>query len=231
MSKTSEQLLAAGKNCVASENSNCSVCELDGKLICKVDKKFANQFMFSNIMYRMFAITLLVLSGLLIGHWWMLGTYIGILLLTFLVLEPRLLCSHCPYYELDGKFLKCWALRGLPKLWKYRPEPMKTWEKIVMLFFGAFIDLFPYVGAIWGIVWFAYNVTENLPIGISLISMTVIFSVLVVLFGQVLLGNQCKKCPNFSCTMNKVPKEQIDQFLNKNKKMKDAWLEAGWKMD
>ena len=29
MSKTSDQLLAAGKNCVATENSNCSVCELD----------------------------------------------------------------------------------------------------------------------------------------------------------------------------------------------------------
>jgi len=29
--------------------------------------------------------------------------------------------------------------------------------------------------------------------------------------------------------MNKVQEEKINQFLDKNSKMKEAWLKAGWK--
>ena len=47
-------------------------------------------------------------------------------------------------------------------------------------------------------------------------------------FSRVLLGNKCKRCANFSCSMNKVPKELIDTFLKKNPKMKNAWVACGW---
>jgi len=217
------------KNCIADENLNCVECELNGKLICVVNNKFANRFLIGNITYRLLALIIFMLSGLLIGHWWMLILYAIILPLTFLVIEPRLLCSHCPFYEKEGKYLKCWALRGMPKLWKYKPGPATRTEKTVMLIFGAFIDVFPLVGSIWGIIHFALNTTNNLFVGISLIVITILFLIVAAYFSKILLGNACKKCANFSCSMNKVPDEIMKKFLEKNPKMKNAWIKAGWK--
>ncbi len=217
------------KNCIADENSNCVVCELNGKLICVVNKKFANRFLIGNITYRVLALTILIFSGLLIGHWWMLISYAIILPLTFLVIEPRLLCSHCPFYEKEGKCLKCWALRGMPKLWEYKPGPATRTEKTVMLIFGMFIDVFPLVGSIWGIIHFALNTINNLFAGIGLIVITILFLIVAAYFSKILLGNACKKCANFSCSMNKVLEEIVKKFLEKNPKMKDAWIKAGWK--
>ncbi len=219
------------KNCIADENSNCTECEIRGKLICFVEKKFANRFTLSNSVYRLLAIAILIFSGLMIGHWWMVISYVAVLLLTFLVLEPRLLCSHCPYYEKKGRFLKCWALRGMPKLWKYRPEPMNRTEKIIMLIFGSFIDLFPFVGAVWGLIFFGLNYNDYLFAGIPLVICTFLFMVVAGYFSRVLLGNACKKCANFSCSMNKVPKELIDKFLEQNPKMKEVWISCGWQID
>ena len=100
-----------------------------------------------------------------------------------------------------------------------------------MLFFGTYIDLFPFLGMIWGLVHFGLNVDGNLAKGISLVAISVIFVVIVGYFSKVLLGNNCKKCANFSCAMNKVPKEIIDTFLKKNPEMKEAWIKAGWEID
>ena len=63
----------------------------------------------------------------------MVGTYTGVLILTFFIIEPRLLCSHCPYYEKEGKVLKCWALRGMPKLWKYAAVTQWVFDSIFLL--------------------------------------------------------------------------------------------------
>ncbi|MCG3216272.1 MAG: hypothetical protein KAS63_06110 [Candidatus Heimdallarchaeota archaeon] len=218
------------KNCIADEDSSCIECELNGKLICFVDKKHANRFTLGNLIYRVLAIAIFTFSGLLIGHWWMLISYVSIMLLTFLIIEPRLLCSHCPFYEKEGKCLKCWALRGMPKLWKYRPGPISTTERIIMLIFGTYIDIFPFVGMIWGIVNFGLNLEGNLAVGISLIISSILFLVVVFYFSKTLLGNNCKKCANFSCAMNKVPKEIVDIFLEKNPQMKKAWIQAGWEI-
>ncbi|MHA1198550.1 MAG: hypothetical protein ACTSQF_04265 [Candidatus Heimdallarchaeaceae archaeon] len=222
-------------NCIADENSNCAECEIEGKLICFVNKKFANRFTIGNIVYRILAIAIFIFSGLLIDHWWMLISYSIVLVLTFTIIEPRLLCSHCPFYEKEGKCLKCWALRGMPKLWKYRPEPISQSEKILMLIFGSFIDLFPLVGATWGITVFGLNYTNPdsvfLFAGIAIIISTLLFMVVAGYFSKVLLGNACKRCANFSCSMNKVPKELIDKFLGKNPKMKESWIACGWQID
>ena len=215
------------KNCIAIENSNCEICELEGKLLCKVDKKFATRFLMSNISYRVIAIALLTISGFIIGHWWMVGSYIVMVLLTFLVLEPRLLCSHCPFYEKEGKVLKCWALQGMPKLWKYRPEPISKIEKYLMLIIGAFIDLFPLISVIWVIVWFARNPSDKLILSIIFFVISFVFILLMVLFGEVILKKGCKRCANFSCGMNKVPEEIVKQFLERNRKMKGAWEKSG----
>ena len=87
------------------------------------------------------------------------------------------------------------------------------------------------LGMIWGIVHFGMNIEGNLAKGISLVVISVLFLVIVIYFSNVLLGNSCKKCANFSCAMNKVPKEIIDAFLKKNPEMKEAWIKSGWEFD
>jgi hypothetical protein len=215
-------------NCIANEDSNCADCEINELLFCRFEKKYAYMFMLGNTFYRILAISILIITGFMLGHWWMVGSYTGMVILTFFIIEPRLLCSHCPYYEKDGKFLKCWALRGMPKLWKYRPEPMRKWEKILMLIFGTFIDMFPFVGVIWGIVVFARNPSALLGLGIALIVISVIFTIVAFVFGEYLIRGNCKRCANFSCGMNRVDKETINKFLEKNPKMKEAWIKSGW---
>ncbi|MHA1307905.1 MAG: hypothetical protein ACTSO7_12625 [Candidatus Heimdallarchaeota archaeon] len=223
---TSEIVLV---NCIANEDSNCADCDINELLFCRFDKKYVRGFMLGNTFYRILAITILIITGFIFGHWWMVGTYTGLVILTFFVIEPRLLCSHCPYYEKDGKFLKCWALRGMPKFWKYRPGPMKKWEKILMLIFVSFIDLFPFVGVIWGIVVFARDPNTTLYLGIALIIVSSLFTILAFVFGEFLIRKNCKKCANFSCGMNKVEPQTVAKFLDKNPKMKAAWEESGWK--
>jgi hypothetical protein len=136
------------KNCIVDEKSSCSECELNISLLCNFDKKFANRFLIGNTAYRILAIITLMFAGVLTEQYWMWIIYTIMVALTFVIIEPRLLCSHCPFYAKEGKFLKCWALRGMPKLWKYRPEPMSKKEKTTMLIFGTFIDLFPFIGVV-----------------------------------------------------------------------------------
>jgi hypothetical protein len=53
---------------------------------------------------------------------------------------------------------------------------------------------------------------------------------LIVFFG-VLLKRRCAKCINFSCPLNRVPKEVVDDFLNRNPIMKKAWEKAGYRLN
>ncbi|MCJ7651247.1 MAG: hypothetical protein MUP85_21775 [Candidatus Lokiarchaeota archaeon] len=41
----------------------------------------------------------------------------------------------------------------------------------------------------------------------------------------------CSKCPNFSCPLNAVPKNIVDDYLNHNTIMRKAWEEQGYRID
>ncbi|MHA2296674.1 MAG: hypothetical protein ACXAEU_11380 [Candidatus Hodarchaeales archaeon] len=112
------------KNCVATGDSNCSECDLCNVLFCRFEKRFANKFTLGNTIYRVVALAVLFLAGIIVNQPWLMPIYLLGIILVFFIFEPRLLCSHCPFYEKEGKFLQCWALRGMPKLWKYRPGPI-----------------------------------------------------------------------------------------------------------
>jgi hypothetical protein len=160
--------------------------------------------------------------------WWMMWGYGALVALTFIILEPRLLCSHCPFYTKPGKILTCGGLYGMPKWWKYHPEPIKPWEKIIMLILGSVIDLVPFLGMIGGVILFLLHISEYLIYGIGLTIFSILFLGLAYYFSKVLLGDRCKRCPNFSCAMNKVPKELVMQFLEKNTVMQKAWEQSGY---
>ncbi|MFX0052890.1 MAG: hypothetical protein ACFE8U_16555, partial [Candidatus Hermodarchaeota archaeon] len=216
------------KNCIANEDSNCTECDLKDHIICQIDRNFANRFTIGNTTYRVVALAILFLTGILVNQLWLMPVYLVVLILTFFILEPRLLCSHCPFYEKEGKVLKCWALRGMPKLWNYNPNPITKVERITMLSLGAFIDLFPLVGIVWGLFEFFMDPYDHFLIGIPIIILTIIFIFVMIYFTRTLLGHACQKCPNFSCAMNKTPSNIVEAFLDKNPVMKKAWQDSGW---
>lgn len=213
-------------NCVADENSNCEECELNGKIICRFKPSFARKFGLLNLCYRIIACGVLLFGGLLTTYYWPLLLYVITNLLNFFLIEPWLLCSHCPYYQKQGKFLKCWALRGMPKIRKYQPSPMKNLEKTLMLIIGGFIDLFGFGMLIYYVIWYAF-LTDIQDLGLfsGLIIFGVLFLALMVYLNKMLQGGTCKKCPNFACPMNKTPKEFFKVFIDKkqNQLIKDSW--------
>ncbi|MFX0044307.1 MAG: hypothetical protein ACFE8Z_00525 [Candidatus Hermodarchaeota archaeon] len=212
--------------CVAEPDADCDNCSLKDELLCRFEKALADRFLLGNISYRVLATAIALLVGFHSGHWWMAPFYVGFVLLTFLIVEPRLLCSHCPYYAKEGRTLRCWALRGMPKLWKYRPEPASALEKRTMLIFGGIIDLAPIAFALFGFYILALEWLEgsvNLIILTSLVGLTLVFLILAAVFDKMLRGGTCKICTNFSCGMNKVPDDLRKEFLEKNPTMKEAW--------
>ncbi len=212
--------------CIAEENVNCDECELKNVVLCHFSKSFANKFLIGNTIYRILAIFITILVGILVNQWWMFVFYTLSTILVFFFIEPRLLCSHCPFYAKEGRFLRCWALRGMPKFWKFHPAPSTKLEKNLMLTFGAIIDLFPFVAAAIGIIGaLMIGIKEILPIiiFILLIGSIISFIILVGAFQKLLMKGTCTKCVNFSCAMNKTPKELREIFLEKSPTMGKAW--------
>jgi hypothetical protein len=139
--------------------------------------------------------------------------YIGYLIFFFQVWENKMLCSHCPYYAFeDDKSVKCYANYGIYKAWKYNPAPMSTSEKVqfiigITLFAGIPLILFLAIGF-------------YLFFGISLV-LTLVWVISMHFLS-------CSKCPNFSCPLNNVPKEIVDEYLKQNSTMRTAWEEKGY---
>jgi hypothetical protein len=46
-----------------------------------------------------------------------------------------------------------------------------------------------------------------------------------------LLKYTCSKCVNFSCLLNRVPKEVVHEYLKHNPVIRKAWGESGWEME
>jgi len=40
----------------------------------------------------------------------------------------------------------------------------------------------------------------------------------------------CSQCVNFSCFLNTVPRDVVDEYLKRNPVMRKAWEESGWQM-
>ncbi|MFX0095154.1 MAG: hypothetical protein ACFFBD_25695, partial [Candidatus Hodarchaeota archaeon] len=64
-----------------------------------------------------------------------------------------------------------------------------------------------------------------------LTGLAVLSSVSGIYFFVGLRRNVCPKCVNFSCPLNKVPKEIVDAYLKRNPVMKEAWEASGYKID
>jgi len=216
------------QSCVATADMECEDCNLDKDILCKFTKRETIIFIIGNICYRLNALAIFYFIGFMLNTWWMMWAYGLFIAITFFVIEPGLICCHCPFYTKEGKFLKCGGLWGMPKLWKYHPEPIKKWNKIVMLVVGIIFEGIPLLGIIGGLYFFLRDPPPPLFYEIGLLITTIVFIGLAYYHLKVLLGDHCKRCPNFSCPLNKVPTHYVQLFFKKNKVMREAWEEAGW---
>ena len=113
------------------------------------------------------------------------------------------------------------------KLWKYHPEPLKLWEKLGFLGGALFFVLYPIIVEIYGLL----EITNSTFQG----EITILLGLLIILstfggfyFFWVLTKNICPSCVNFSCPLNRVPKEIVDKYLMRNPIMKEAWEASGY---
>lgn len=213
--------------CTWDEQSECDKCEINGMLICKSDKQFRKKFISFHLTFRITVFLGLALVSTMTKNWWIFFVYALGVILNFGILEPRLLCSHCPFYAEKSKFLHCNTLYGLPKLWKYRPEPINKTEKVLQLICGGFVDLYPVVLFLYGI-FIAFKTNATPSECLAIISMTVILILLMYILNGIIQGEVCTKCPNFSCVMNKVPKVKRDAYIEQNPIIKSAWEKSGY---
>lgn len=136
-------------------------------------------------------------NGLLIIPW------ISAFLLYFGLIEIRVMCSHCPHYAEQTKTLKCWANYGSPKIWKYRPYSMSPMEKSVF-YSGLLIFIYP-------------SVIMIIPGEYILLSLYVLS---ILIGGYFMVRFMCKKCMNFMCPLNRVPRETREKFSEHNSPQK-----------
>ena len=216
--------------CTVDLNSNCNDCSLQNKLHCKRDKnklKVSLLVILSLIIISLFGI---MITCFIIEFWWPLIIYFIFIILFFTVIEIRVTCSHCPFYAEKSHRLQCLANYFSPKIWKFHPEPIALWEKVVTIVGFVFLGLFPLLIELYGIFFVIRNeslygsLTELALIGIliaNLLAIITFFTIFLLLF--------CPQCINFSCFFNKVPKSLVDEYLKKNPAIKDAWKKSEYK--
>ncbi|MBU4349218.1 hypothetical protein KJ599_02730 [bacterium] len=190
--------------------SKCKDCTIAGHLKCRYNPGDLLHFIGLFLSFLIPAVIGMILSGY---GWYLLG-WLGLAIIFFGFWETRILCSHCPYYAERGSTLHCVANYGCPKFWKYHPEPISKLEKIQLII--GFIIMCGY------------------PFPFLILGEQFILTLLTlwggIMFWWTLQKYICSKCINFSCLLNRVPKEVVDEYLKRNPIMRKAWKENGWRI-
>jgi hypothetical protein len=224
--------------CTWKDESNCREkgCALNkcNILACRWNPKEYNFIMgiiqTPPVLIMLFAFIML---GVMTGNWWSMAVFGWVIIIWPLGLETLVLCRHCPYFADSGKALTCWALRYMPKWWKYDPRPLNGLEKFVVVYLLFTIPMFvwPVGWASYGIYYIAKNYqTFGLTALLGMIGMCFAVAVSSIQFFLVLWANNCPRCVNFSCPFNKVSSNVVNEYLELNPVMKDAWIKNGYKL-
>lgn len=200
---------------------DCPNCSVFGKLMCRFDIKDMVYFIVP-VLANWITWFAGIIHGFINGRLslfqliFFFSSYIGYLVFFFQIWENKILCSHCPYYAFEEeKTVKCYANYGLHKVWKYNPVPMSRSERIQFLISILIFAGYPFIFLILArmYVYFMF---------------LLIFAITWILSMHFL---SCSKCPNFSCPLNNVPKDIVDNYLRQNDVMRKAWEEKGYKLD
>ena len=128
---------------------------------------------------------------------------------------------HAFYYQ---HVIKCMAPNPCPKTWRYRPEPMKFYEKLIIVSFVAFILSFPLIVHAHTVAFMAQNRELFSPlelVGAGGLGLAIILA--CIQFCYILTQRFCERCVNLSCPFNRVSKALAEEYLRKNQKMGGAW--------
>jgi len=91
--------------------------------------------------------------------------------------------------------------------------------------------LFPVFVEAYGIWLMSVNYAEfGLYALLGMIGVTLATLMVGLQFLYILVYYFCSKCVNFSCPLNQVPKPMVDEYLERNPVMKEAWEGSGYKL-
>ena len=198
-----------------AENSPCDDYELKQHLNFNPDSR-DHRFYWLNLIPVVFTgLWGLAIASLVLGTWL---PFLGAMLMVFvfwgLGLETRLQCSHCPHYEASkGGKISCWALRGYPKLWEYRPGDLTSAERIILFLCYGIIFGLPLASMIAGLVVISMNFSQYTLI--SFLGLAGIFLAFCLSSLHMLMVKRrvfCSRCLNFTCNLNNVPPSLIKKY-------------------
>lgn len=203
--------------CTWDENADCDACDLREKLHCRWDAAVLARFLVPASAFSLVAAFGVGLASYVTGAWGMLAAYLAFFVLFFLVIEIRILCSHCPYYSRDGFFLRCLANHGAPKFWRYRPRPMNTLERAGLVAGFAFYGGFPLAAQAYGMWHLVLSRGAGAPVTVPAVAAVAAATlVTLVAFAAVLTNYFCPRCINFSCPLNRVPPPLRQEYRGRN---------------
>jgi hypothetical protein len=202
--------------CTWDDAADCDGCGLRDKLHCRWDAAVLGRFLIPASAFSLIAILGVGLASYVTGEWGILAAYLAFFVVFFLVVEIRVLCSHCPYYAREGSFLRCLANYGAPRLWRYRPGPLSAAERIALLIGFAVFGGYPLVAQVYGICRLTGSGTGASATLPAAIIITVATLVALVVFAAVLTLYFCPRCINFSCPLNRVPSAVREEYRAKN---------------
>jgi len=180
------------------ENS-CKDCSLPGIIHCHFSLFQYIKFMISSLPgFVLGAIGIIRFDNHFLTYW------IVSCVIFFAVIETRVLCSHCPHYGEPGIILKCWAARGLVKLWSWRLGPLSVFEKVILLGGFGLIWTYPIPFLIIGNMWL----------------LLLAYSLATVAFFGILQWQFCRHCINLYCPLNRVPEDTRNEFYIRNPTVK-----------
>ncbi|HVP99950.1 MAG TPA: hypothetical protein VMT57_00360 [Candidatus Thermoplasmatota archaeon] len=217
--------------CTLDPNAPCATCENNNLLDCKLNRK--QTLITTSLIYSFIIVSLLGLYIVCsLTQLWLLLIVFGVFVpLFFLVIEPRITCSHCPYYAEKRVRFNCPGNMLTPKIWKYHPEPINKYEQAGTLVGFILFGAYPIFSELYGI--WVFSIEDLTVTDPRLLELIVILLVTVVLIGAlyaVFLFVFCKKCVNFSCQFNRVPKAVADRYIKANPVMREAWEKSGYKL-
>jgi len=187
----------------ACARQTCEGCEIKGKLLCVHTRQDLANFW---VIFMGFAIPFF--AGMILGkHWAGLIIWIGLAILFFGYVEAFFLCRHCPHYAEDGFLLRCHANWGLPKIPKFNPKPLNKIEQISWLVYITILFLWYIPFFIRGQQWLLLGLTT-----------WAVFAA-----GYTLQHNQCRRCYNLSCPLNRVSEDVRKIFFQNYPEFAEAW--------
>jgi hypothetical protein len=208
--------------CTFDSNAPCSTCGNKGEIFCKPDE---NKVIVSHLLEGSFVLMAMFGTGVisvLFGTIWPMLVFAIFSALFFLVIQPRITCSHCPYYAEDRFFLHCTENHFSPKIWRYHPEPITLWEKIGTVVGFTFLGAYPVLVELYGIYVLWMNHSDSVAL-LGVIGVFIGTMLTLTLFYVVFFLLYCPHCVNFSCVFNKVPEEYVQRYLERNPIIQQAW--------